>query len=274
MENNPLRQFFRRPAVHITLPSKGIGYDPEDIDFPESGELPVYPMTAIDEITLRTPDALFNGSAVAALISSCVPAIKNPYKLKSSDIDAVLISIRAASGTENLDIESKCPSCDERNTYNINLVGVLSTLSSGDYETPYEIGSLTVKLRPLTYKDVNDGAKAQFELERSIIMLDSIADPEEKERKGFEALQAVSMTMMELISKSIEYIQAENLTVNEPQFILDFLQHCDKQMYHNIRDKYIELKSNSELKPFEVECPNCHHQYKQAFTLNPSDFFA
>ena len=38
------------------------------IDMPENGELPVYPMTAIDEITVRTPDALFNGTAIAELI--------------------------------------------------------------------------------------------------------------------------------------------------------------------------------------------------------------
>ena len=68
MNNNPLRQYFRRPAVYISLPSKGEGYSVDELELPETTELPVYPMTAIDEITARTPDALFNGTAVVELI--------------------------------------------------------------------------------------------------------------------------------------------------------------------------------------------------------------
>ena len=63
MQNNPLRQFFRRPAVFFKLPSGGKNYAPGVLDMPENEEFPVYPMTAIDEISMRTPDALFNGSA-------------------------------------------------------------------------------------------------------------------------------------------------------------------------------------------------------------------
>ena len=81
-ENNPLRQFFRRPAVHISLPSGGESYGPEDIEWPDEGkELPVYPMTAIDEITTKTPDALFNGEATFSLISSCAPDIGDPREM-------------------------------------------------------------------------------------------------------------------------------------------------------------------------------------------------
>ena len=38
-EINPLRQFFRRPAVHIRLPSGGEGYPAGAIDMPPTGEL-------------------------------------------------------------------------------------------------------------------------------------------------------------------------------------------------------------------------------------------
>jgi hypothetical protein len=52
MNNNPLRQYFRRPAVYIKLPSGGLGYAKDVLEIPESGDFPVYPMTAIDEITV------------------------------------------------------------------------------------------------------------------------------------------------------------------------------------------------------------------------------
>ncbi len=65
---NPLRQFFRQPAIYLRLPSNGNFWPKDSIDFPANMELPVLPMTAIDEITYRTPDALFNGQAVVSVI--------------------------------------------------------------------------------------------------------------------------------------------------------------------------------------------------------------
>jgi hypothetical protein len=63
MDNNPLAKFFRQPAIYVRLPSQGRNWVTGTINYPESGELAVLPMTAIDEITYRTPDALFNGEA-------------------------------------------------------------------------------------------------------------------------------------------------------------------------------------------------------------------
>ena len=79
MSNNPLSQYFRQPSIYVKLPSGGQHYADGAIDMPANGELPVYPMTAIDEITYRTPDALFNGNAVTNVIKSCVPAIRDPW---------------------------------------------------------------------------------------------------------------------------------------------------------------------------------------------------
>ena len=53
--NNPLSQYFRQPAIYIKLPSQGSYYPPGALEMPENGEIPVFPMTAIDEITYRTP---------------------------------------------------------------------------------------------------------------------------------------------------------------------------------------------------------------------------
>jgi hypothetical protein len=65
---NPLKQFFRQPSIYLRLPSLGQFWDQKAIAMPPNKELPVYPMTAIDEITYRTPDALFNGQAVVNVI--------------------------------------------------------------------------------------------------------------------------------------------------------------------------------------------------------------
>ena len=91
LSNNPLKQYFRRPSIYLKLPSGGEGYEPEVLSMSETGELPIYPMTAIDEITVRTPDALYNGLAIVELIKSCMPDIKDPWAINSNDLDAILV---------------------------------------------------------------------------------------------------------------------------------------------------------------------------------------
>ena len=116
MNTNPLKQYFRRPSIYLKLPSGGKYYPEGSIDLPENKEVPVYPMTAIDDITSKTPDALFNGIAVIEIIRSCVPNIKDPWQVPATDVDALLIAIRAATNGNMLDVESSCPSCKEESS--------------------------------------------------------------------------------------------------------------------------------------------------------------
>jgi hypothetical protein len=93
IQNNPLQQYFRQPAIHIKLPSNGEFYPNGSLDMPPTGEIPVYPMTAIDEITYRTPDALFNGQAVVSVIQSCIPNIKDAWASPATDVNAILTQL-------------------------------------------------------------------------------------------------------------------------------------------------------------------------------------
>jgi len=271
--NNPLRQYFRRPAVYLKLPSGGKGYAPEVLTMPESGEIPVYPMTAIDEITVRTPDALFNGEAIAELIKSCIPAIKDPWKVTSVDFDAVLIAIKAAGGSGELEIESLCPKCNEDAKYALNLMRVLTTLEAGDYTSPLVVNELQFKFRPLNYKEMNEAAIGQFEIQRMFTAAAQKESDEEKNKITQEAYKQITELTMKLLTQGIEFIKTPNAMVTEKEFILDFLRNCDKTVYIKVRDHSAELRMKTEMKPLEVKCIHCSHEYQQPFTLNPADFF-
>ena len=273
MQNNPLRQFFRRPAVFFKLPSEGKNYEPGVLEMPENGELPVYPMTAIDEISMRTPDALFNGSALVDLVKSCIPNIKDPWKLNSNDLDAVLIAIKAAGGQQTLDIETICPKCNNDATYGINLVGILATMKQGDYDSLLEVNDLKLKFRPLTYKEMNDAATAQFQVQKQFANLESIENEEERARVTQEALKSVTELTMNILAQTIEFISTPETNVANKEFILDFLRNCDGSIYIAIRDHNAKLKATTELKPLEIKCVNCGNEYSQPYTLNPADFF-
>lgn len=273
MNTNPLKQYFRRPEIYLKLPSEGNFYPEGSIDLPDNKELPIYPMTAIDEITSKTPDALFNGTAVVEIIKSCVPNIKDPWAIPSVDLDPILVAIRAASNGNLLDIDSTCPSCNEQASYSINLVGLLSKLEIGNYNEPVIVNDLTFKFKPFSYKKVNNINMVQFEIEQAIGRLDSITDPAERQTQSGIAMQKLNNLSIELISESLDYISTPSAVVYEKEHILDFLQNCDRKIFEQLRNNAVKLRESSQLKPMDVKCIHCSHEYKQKLTLNVSDFF-
>lgn len=274
LDNNPLKQYFRRPSVYIKLPSGGKYYPPGVIDMPENGEIPIFPMTAIDEITTKTPDALFNGTAMAELMRSCVPSVRDPWAINSMDLDALLIGIRAAGGGSDMDIESQCPSCDEIGKYGLNLINMLGQMKAGDYDTALELTDLKIKFIPLTYKEMNEASIGQIEIQRVFIMLEQESDEETRKTKGQEALKRITELTIKILTGAIAYIETPTVRVDNKEFIKDYLHNCDKNMYVTIRDYNANLKSQTEIKPLKIKCVNCGHDYEQPFTLNTSDFFA
>ena len=271
--NNPLRQYFRRPAIYITLPSKGKYYPEGTLDMPDGGEIPVYPMTAIDEITSKTPDALFNGTAIAELIKSCVPVIKDPWAIPSTDLDTILVAIRAATNGNELDIESTCDNCQEVSKYGVNLVGLLSDITSGEYEKPFKIGELSINFKPIPYKVVNQGNLDQFDVQRQINQLESVEDQDERTKQSNQLLKKLTDMNISLITNTIESIDTPSESVTNKDFIAEFLKGCDKNTFDSIRNYVVSLRESSNIKPLKVKCIHCSHEYQQPLALNVTDFF-
>jgi hypothetical protein len=272
--SNPLKQYFRRPALHFTLPSKGKFYPEGALEMTETGELPVYPMTAIDEITSKTPDALFNGSATVDIIKSCVPAIKDPWEVPSIDIDAILIVIRSATHGSNFDIESTCIECKETSTYIIDLMNILMAIQTNGFFEDLDLGELKIQFKPLTYRQINSGNLVQFDMQREIANLESIEDFTERSRQSGETMKKLTNLNIEYLANSIKNIVTPNETVTENKFILEFLRNCDRSTHDLIREKIIKLREDSSAKPQKMKCVHCSHEYEQPVALNLSDFFA
>ena len=50
---NPLSGYFRSPKLYVKLPTGGKFYTKDVVEYPDAGELPVFPMTAKDEILMH-----------------------------------------------------------------------------------------------------------------------------------------------------------------------------------------------------------------------------
>jgi len=274
MENNPLSAYFRRPSIYIKLPSGGNYYPPGTIDKTANGEYPVFPMTAVDEISYRTPDALFNGQAAVDVIQSCVPNIKNAWAVPSLDLDALLVAIRIASYGHSMDIDTTCPSCTEESTYSLDLRTVMENLKSPKFNEPLLVGDLEIHFKPLSYKQVTDNNILQFEEQKLMTVIqDAEMDEKQKLAAISEAFKKVSELTLKAVRQGIFFIKTPDAEVSEPQFIDEFLKNCERTVFDRVKDRIIGLKAESELKPLNIKCRSCEFEYKQPFTLDMTNFF-
>ena len=127
---NPLNKYYRQPAIYISLPSKGRYYTSSVYTATQTGEIPVLPMTAKDEMAFKTPDAMINGQATVDVIRSCCPNILDPWQLTNYDLDTVLLGIRIATYGETMDITATIPVINEQISHTVNLPALLETVKN------------------------------------------------------------------------------------------------------------------------------------------------
>ena len=273
--SNPLTQYFRQPSIYIKLPSQGQNYPAGTLDMPTNGELPVYPMTAIDEITYRTPDALFNGQATINVIQSCMPNIKDAWAIPSIDLDTILISIRIASYGHDMDFGTTCPACSTTSERTVDLRSMLDALRAPDYNAHINYGDLEIYFRPLNYKNLNDNSRLQYDQQKLLqIIPDSEITEADKMTALTKAFKQLTDITIQSLSLSITAIKTPTALVTEQPFIGDFLKNCERELFNQIRDHVMKLREQSELQPLKLTCDSCKNEYEQALTLDMTSFFA
>jgi len=272
---NPLQQFFRQPAIYLRLPSGGQFWPPGSLDMPPNNEIPVYPMTAIDEITYRTPDALFNGAAVVNVIQSCCPSIKNAWQAPGTDINAILIAIRIASYGQEMELESICPACSEKSEYTLNLTSILDSMPKSDFSQMVKRGDLEVYFKPIDYQQQNQINMLQFEQQRVLQMVPDADVPEEQKVQAINnAVVEITKITIKAIKDSIASIRTPQALVSDSSHIEEFLTNCDRNLFNSIRDHAIKLRADSEIRPMKITCQACNHEYEQSISLDEARFFA
>jgi hypothetical protein len=273
--SNPLSQYFRQPSIYIKLPSQGQNYPAGTLVIPANGELPVYPMTAIDEITYRTPDALFNGQATVNVIQSCVPNIKDAWVVPSIDLDTILIAIRIASYGHDMEFATTCPACQDTTERSVDLRTMLDALRAPDYAAHVSHGDLSIYFRPLNYKNLNDNSALQYEQQKLLqVIPDSTISEADKMTALTQAFKSLTEITIRSLAISITAIKTPQALVSEPAHIEEFLKNCERDLFNQIRDHVLQLREQSELQPLKLECTACNHQYQQALTLDMASFFA
>ena len=273
---NPLRAHFRQPAIYLKLPSGGQFWT-GGLDLPAIGELPIYPMTARDEILLKTPDALLNGQGIIDVIQSCCPNITDAWQMPSVDVDAVLIAIRIASYGTNMSVDTTCPNCKTENNFDIDLTGYLDNIVLPDYNQKFTHDKVRIKIKPQSYASLNETGKISYEQQRVLenIIVDNSEDPTKvvEYKKHINKLVDLNAKLLVDNTEYIEIIDTGTI-VSEKEFIEEFYFNCDSELCKALQDKLVEVGKQGAVKPQTGTCENCSTNYDVALTFDYASFFA
>ena len=277
---NPLKKYFRQSKISITLPSGGVFYPADSLERSETGQYPVFPMTARDEIVMKTPDSLVNGQATVDVIQSCLPNIKNAWDVPIIDLDIILVGMRIASYGETMDLTIKTPVTGEEKTYSLNLTNILSSLTNIQYNNKISVGEMTVYIKPLSYRDFTKTSLRTFEEQKIFKTLndDNISDDEKlvKFNESFKKLTDITVTTLE---KSIMRIDVDDYSVTDQNHIKEFVDNADKNFFKTVLDHIESEKKKFAIKPLEVQstpeeiAQGVPETFEVPITFDQSNFF-
>ena len=276
-QSNPLSKHFRQPQLYIKLPSGGKWYRPNELDLPVTQEIPIFAMTAKDELISKTPDALMSGQATVDLIKSCAPNIKNPWQMPGLDLDYVLINIRRATYGNAMSFTVVCPHCQRKNETTVNLEFLANKLMAIEFQELCQTSDLEVYLKPQTFQDVNNVSMRQFESQRLLGSMDdsSLTDREKIERTKL-LIQSLSDLVVQNLSDCIVAIRtSDGVVVENKTHINEFLQNCDKKIWEDIKIHLQKIADQNPLKSISLTCEHkdCAKTFDTPVIVEMSNFF-
>ena len=278
---NPLKKYFRQPKIYLKLPSGGKYWPEGTLETTDSGEFPVFAMTAKDELMIKTPDALLNGESTVNVIQSCIPNIKNAWHCPSIDLDAILIAIRIATYGEKLDVNSVTPITKEEKSYSLDLVGILSQFMAVDFEDSINIGDITVKIRPLTYKEFTETSNKTFEEQRIFYAINNEKISDEDKVKIFkESFNKLTDLTVGTLKNSIVSVTMGDERVTNKDYINEFIDNSEKGLFRTLIEHIESQREKFKIQPMLVDATEeeiaqgVPATYEVPIVLDPSNFFA
>ena len=272
MSSNPLQQYFRQPKIYVKLPSGGVFNKTGTIQG-DVNNLPIYGMTGMDEIIMKTPDALMTGDSTIKVIESCCPSIKNAWDLSILDTDLIFTAIRIATYGNTMSVTHNCPGCQAENDYDVELTKVVDHLTSCQYQNKVILPDLVIRIQPLTYQQATEINIDNFKLQQQLVQTELLEDETEKQKAIDGLWKSLAMMQNDVYLASVESIETKDITVTEKTYIIEYLKNCDKEIFTAIRNQIDANKAIWKFTGYAVKCDACSHETVLSIDLDPSSFF-
>ena len=261
---NPLTaRLDRMPGETIRLPSLGRFYKNGELsEDTVNGEIVLNPMTMTDEIMMKSPDMLFQGTAIERVFQRCSPNIKKPLALLTSDVDFILTCLRRISFGPSVEIPFTCsnPKCKHDNEVNVPLE--YFTLNSKELDdesverfvviTPS--AGQTVRLRPIKFSDF---------LMMQQFNTDTLNDP--------AVLEDYVLNSFAAIIESVDSV--DNNSDEGHMMIMEWLNALPRADTQVITEAVSKLQDWGPTFRYKAKCSKCGHSNELTTELNPTAFF-
>jgi len=271
-----LKKYYRAPGLTIGLPTKGKYLPPQSITVNQEGGINVYPMRMADEMMLKNPDALMNGSAIQALFESCVPDIKTPALISAPDIDVLLLAIRVATYGRIMELETTCPNCEKDLAFDCNLPNMLSSIRDCSEDNILRLSDdLTVEVRPLNVADISFLNRKIFDEERRLQQIDLSPDLTEDQRtqQRNALFKRMSSLQSDMLAHTIVSINTPEGVVTDSAEMIDFIANAPAPWLKIIDTKQKSLSEGGMEKTVAAHCSYCEHDWRTMVDFDPTSFF-
>ena len=255
---NPLLARVKIPGRIFQLPSGGLFYKNGELaETVENGEVHVYPMTALDEITMKNPDMLFSGKAISIVFRHCIPDIKKPEELYAKDIDALMIFLRAVTYGPQYEIEA-VHDCDDAkgHSYVVDVEGLINNMKYLDQETSDRVyttvleNGQVVKMQPIRYKHV----------------LQLLKMNENKQTLTVEDQEKNLITNLLNVIESVD-------GYTEKKMITEWIRAINPRMMNQLAEAIDDSQVWGPVTLKTVKCKDCGEDFDLEIPINPISFF-
>jgi hypothetical protein len=273
MPQNPLQQYFRQPKIFISLPSQGV-YNKLGTIQGDSTNLPVCAMTGMDEIILKTPDALLSGESSVKVIESCCTGIKDAWDLSILDTTLIFTAMRIATFGNTMSVENTCANCNTENEYDLDLSKIIEHFMKVKYNNKIVLKDLVINIRPLNYEESTDFSIMNFKLQQQLSQVDSITDDAERQTFINKLFKELAEVRTKIYILSVESVEIGTTVVTERSFIEEWMNNCEKSVFDAISEQIEKNREDWRIPAYKVQCSSCNHNVDLRIELDQSNFFA
>lgn len=263
--DNPLLQKLNRiPGETFRLPTRGVFYKNGEIDDSiVNGEVVVFPMTGHEELIMKSPDMVFQGTAIDRVIKRCVPGVLRPLDMSSNDIEFLLACIRKVTHGEFIKVFYKCddPSVETpienriEREYDISLlsfIGSVKEISKDDFgNLAFTLGNIfDVTIKPVTMRSL-------IEVKQNLIP------------KFDDVLEATHATQLKIFSSMIASVDK----IDDEDMILGWLEALPVALRDELLEKIQVLHNWGIAFDCKFICKDCNKIVNKPTAINPINFF-
>ena len=265
MSSNPLLSKLKLPGRLFQLPSKGIFYKSGVLaDSVKDAEIEVFPLSALAEMKLRSPDLLFSGKALRDICEECIPGILKPEQLISKDVDALFCFLRIVTYGSEMRIKSyhDCVQAKSHD-YVVNVENIVSEPNNKCLEFVESIYKTTlsngqeVKLRPVIFQDMIDMNQYQIQIDKSL------------NESGFVNENLVQAAAIRDLLSVITEVEG----ISDHELINEWARRLPRKYVSEIMDYVAKIDQWGFNLTVQLKCKDCDQTYVHNLELDPINFF-